>query len=109
LIFFIVTATFVKESGLDVSSNQDQDVEQQKSNNEAIVIDINQNGGVMMEGREIDARSVRPNVERMLAQDPEAGVVIRAHKQSRSETFVTVMDQARQAGAASVSIAENEN
>jgi biopolymer transport protein ExbD len=107
LIFFIVTATFVKESGLDVSGSQaDQPLQQQQSDKVSIVIDINQNGAIVMEGREVDLRSVRPNVERLLAQNPEAGVIIRAHPKSQSQVFVGAMDQARLAGAASVSIAE---
>ena len=106
LIFFIVTATFVKESGLDVSGSQDQPLQEQQKEKGSIVIDVNQSGVVIMEGREMDARSVRPNVERLLAQDPDAGVIIRANKASRSEVFVTVMDQARQAGASNVAIAE---
>ncbi|MDX2225197.1 MAG: biopolymer transporter ExbD [Rhodospirillaceae bacterium] len=107
LIFFIVTATFVKESGLDVSSSQaDQPLQQQKSDKVSIVIDINQSGAIVMEGREVDIRSVRPNVERLLAQNPEASVIIRAHPKSQSQVFVGAMDQARLAGAANVSIAE---
>jgi biopolymer transport protein ExbD len=108
LIFFIVTATFVKESGLDVSGSQaDQPLQQQQNTDKiTVLIDVQANGVIMMEGREVDIRSIRPNVERALAQDSEANVIVRAHADSQSEIFVMAMDQARLGGAASVSIAQ---
>ncbi len=106
LIFFIVTATFVKEQGLDVTRPDNQET-QVKKDRPGILISINGQGQVWVNKRKIDVRSVRPNVERLLAENPEGSVVIRAENETEVDVLVQVMDQARAAGA-SVSIASNE-
>ena len=104
LIFFIVTATFVNERGLDVT-RPDSD-EPPETQNVTILVSIDQTGTISMEGRNIDLRAVRANVERLIAENPESSVVVQAHPESESNLLVGVMDQARLAGAAGVSIAE---
>jgi len=104
LIFFIVTATFVNERGLDVT-RPDSD-EPPETQSVTILVSINQSGTISMEGRNIDLRAVRANVERLIAENPDSSVVVQAHPQSESNIMVGVMDQARLAGAAGVSIAE---
>jgi len=106
LIFFIVTATFVKEKGFDVTrpDNQEQQVKKDKP---GILVAVNEQGQVFLNRRRIDIRSVRPNVERLLAENPEGSVVVQAENGTRVDMLVQVMDQARAAGA-SVSIASNE-
>ena len=104
LIFFIVTATFVNEVGLDVTRPDSEDPPETQS--VTILVTIAESGTISMEGREIDVRSVRANVGRLIAENPDSGVVVQAHPQSESYLLVGVMDQARLAGAAGVSIAE---
>lgn len=107
LIFFIVTATFIRERGLDVTRPDNQEQEQQQT--EAILLTISQNNEVFLfepEGqRRIDVRAVRANVERLFAENPERAVVVQPHAQSETGMLVQVMDQARLAGAP-VSIGE---
>ena len=74
LIFFVVTTSFVKESGIDVQKTTAQTAEQKE--NATIMIGISPEGDVYMEGKKVDVRSVRSLVERALAEDPEAGVII---------------------------------
>jgi len=105
LIFFIVTATFVKESGLDVT-RPDSDEPPPQTETVTILISITDEGGIWMEGREVDIRAVRANVERLIAENPDSNVVVQADPRSESNLLVGVMDQARLAGAAGVSIAE---
>lgn len=105
LIFFIVTATFVNERGLDVT-RPDSDEPPPESKSVTILIEITEAGTISMEGRTIDMRAVRANVERLIAENPDSSVVVQADPQSESNLLVGVMDQARQAGAAGVSIAE---
>jgi len=106
LIFFIVTATFVKESGIDLSR---PDTQQQKKTEEkkSIVIQISSTDGIFMDGRRIDLRAVRANVERQHAENPDAPCVILAEPGAHNGTLVSVLDSARRAGVQNVSIASN--
>lgn len=105
LIFFIVTATFVNERGLDVT-RPDSDDPPPQTKAVTILISISSSGVISLEGRDVDIRAVRANVERLIAENPDASVVVQADPESESSILVGVMDQARLAGAAGVSIAE---
>jgi len=106
LIFFIVTASFVKESGLDV--NRPDAPTAVKKENANILVAIGANNEIWINRRRIDPRAVRANIERMHAENPEGAVIIQADKKAFTETLVTVMDSARQVGVFNVSIAANE-
>ena len=106
LIFFIVTSTFVKESGVDVTRpNAETAVPTDAS---SIQIGIAANNQIWIDKRQVDKRAVRANVEKGLAESPGAAVVIIADALSNTETLIDVMDQARLAGATSVSVATDE-
>lgn len=107
LIFFIVTASFVKEAGIDVNRpDAETAVRQERAN---ILIAISENNEIWIDQRMVDPRALRANIERLRAENPEGSVVIQADKKSVTETLVTVMDSARQAGVYNVSIAAQEN
>jgi biopolymer transport protein ExbD len=106
LIFFIVTATFVRETGIDVTRPDAQTAQQQQR--PPILIAISAEGEIWFDRRRIDIRAVRANVERALAENPEGGVVILADREARTGLLVEVMDEARLAGAPSVSIASEQ-
>lgn len=106
LIFFIVTTSFVKESGLDVNRPSAATAEQKERAN--ILIAISEVGDIWIQKRRIDVRSVRANVERMHAESPEGSVVIQADQKSETGLLVQVMDQVRLAGVENVSIAASE-
>ena len=106
LIFFIVTSTFVKESGVDVSRPNADTAVVTESN--SIPIGITAANQIYMDKRLIDKRAVRANVERGIAENPGAAVIIVADSDSKTETLIEVMDQARLAGAESVSVAADE-
>ena len=103
LIFFIVTTSFIKESGIDVNRPSAQTAERKERGN--ILIAINANDEVWIDKRRVDIRAVRANVERLHAENPEGAVVIQADKDSKSGLLVQVMDQSRLAGVANVSVA----
>ena len=105
LIFFIVTASFIKESGIDV--NRPDAPTAQKVEDANILIAINANDEIWIDRRNVDPRAVRPNIERLHAENPKGSVVIQADKKSTNEMLVVVMDAARQAGVYNVSIAAN--
>ena len=107
LIFFIVTATFIKEAGIDVNRpDAATAVKQEKAN---ILIAIGPNNDIWIDRRQVDIRSVRPNIERLHAENPQGSVVIQADKESKTETLIQVMDASRQAGVYNVSIAAQED
>ncbi len=103
LIFFIVTTSFVKETGVDVSRPSAKTAVKKELAN--ILISITPNDQVWMDKRQIDRRAVRANVERMHAENPEGAVIILADKDAKTGLLIEVMDQARLAGVANVSIA----
>jgi biopolymer transport protein ExbD len=97
LIFFIITAVFVKEAGLTV--NRPTSFEQQdKNDKESIQIQVLNTGEIWIDGRAVDVRAVRANVERMSAVSPDSGVLILADEQAPTGTVVEVADQARLGG-----------
>jgi biopolymer transport protein ExbD len=108
LIFFIVTASFVKESGIDVT-RPDSNQQQQESKKKSILISITRTNEIWIQKRRIDVRAVRANVERLLAENPESAVIVQAAEDAENGTFVRVLDQARLAGAINLSIAASAN
>jgi len=107
LIFFIVTTSFVKESGVTVSRPSAETAVEQKGNN--ILIAIRPNGEIWIDRRAVDIRAVRANVERLKAENPEGAVIIQADENSQTGLLVKVMDQARMAGVSNISIAAEES
>lgn len=104
LIFFIVTATFVKEIGIDVTS-PDKNQNVKDADKQSIVVKITSRDRIEIRGRNVDKRQVRANIERLSAENPEAPVVVQPHPESSTDTMIHVMDAARQAGVWNVSIA----
>ena len=103
LIFFIVTTSFVKESGLDVSRPEAATAERKERGN--ILVAISQNDQVWIDRRQVDVRAIRANIERLHAENPQGSVVIQADENSRTGLLVQVMDAARLAGVENVSLA----
>ena len=97
LIFFIITAVFVKEAGLEV--NRPTAFEQpQESDSESIQIQILDNGEIWVDNRAVDVRAVRANVERMSAVSPDSGVLILAQEEAPTGVLVEVVDQVHLGG-----------
>ncbi len=106
LIFFIVTATFVKQAGIEVNQPQASTaVVQEKAN---ILIAIDADNTIWINRREVDFRSLRPNIERLHAENPKGTVVIQADRESKNEVLVQVMDASRRAGVFDIAIAARE-
>ncbi len=103
LIFFLVTTSFVKETGIEVSRPTASTVMSQSK--ATILIGIDAANRIFIDHREVDVRAVRANVERALAENPEGAVVVVADKASSTGTAIQVMDGCRIAGAQNVSLA----
>ena len=103
LIFFIVTTSFTKESGIEVNRPSAQTAEHQQQGN--ILVAISANNEIWIDKRQIDVRAVRANIERLHAEIPEGAVIVQADKDSRNGVLVQVIDQIRLAGVNNVSLA----
>ena len=103
LIFFIVTANFIKEPGLKVNRPDSETAE--PTENAAILIAVGNAGEIYMDGRRIDKRQVKANVVRLLAENPQGSVVIQADEKATADTIMAVMDGAREAGVYNISLA----
>ncbi|TYK64407.1 biopolymer transporter ExbD [Colwellia echini] len=106
LIFFIVTASFVKEAGIDV--NRPEAATAVKKERANILVAISDKGDIWINKRKVDVRSVQANIERLKAENPQGTVVIQADKKATTDTLIKVMDSARAAGVYDVSIAAQE-
>jgi len=106
LIFFIVTASFVKESGIEVNRPAAVTAVVQEKGN--ILVAVTEAGEVWVNRRAVDPRALRANIERLHAENPQGSVVIQADRKSTTEMLVGVMDAARQAGVYDVAIAAQE-
>ena len=106
LIFFIVTATFVREQGIDIRTPEDTPPEDNSVPPPALLLAIQEDGFVRINGvRLIDPLSTKPVVEEFIAREPQGVVLVSAAPDSESGVAVTVMDQAKQGKAAIVSLA----
>ncbi len=103
LIFFIVTTSFVNETGVDVNRPSAETAVNKELAN--IMVAITSSGEINIGGRIVDRRAVRANIERLHAENPEGSVIIIADKDAKTGLLIEVMDQARLAGIANVSIA----
>jgi biopolymer transport protein ExbD len=104
LIFFIVTASFIKEAGIEINRPESNKASN-PSDSPNIVFQVTANNEIWLEGRRTDIRSVRANIERMHAEQPQAAVIIQAHKNANAETYAGIADYAREAGVYDVSLA----
>ncbi len=106
LIFFIVTTTFVEETGVEVDKPQAaSSVQLEKT---SILLAITDKGEVVYGGREIGISGVQPLVKRMM-QKEEVPVIVQADQNVKSGILVRVIDEAKLAGAQKVSIATLKN
>ena len=107
LIFFIVTANFIKEPGLEVNRPDSDTSEIQE--NAAILIAVGGNDEIYMDGRRIDVRQVKANVLKLLADNPQGTVVIQADETASADAIIQVMDGARDVGVFDISLAAEPN
>ncbi len=107
LIFFIVTATFVKQAGQEVQRPEAVTADEQKRI--AILIAITDEDEIWINNKEVDVRSVRFVVERLHAENPQGGIVIQADEKSKSGVVIDVMDQLKLTGVPVISIAAEKD
>jgi len=102
LIFFIVTASFIKEAGIEV--NRPEAPTADKQEDAAILIAISENDEIWIDRREVDPRAIRASIERLHAENPKGSIVIQADQESTNEALTLVMEAAKAAGVTNVAI-----
>ena len=105
LIFFIVTTSFVKEQGLEVSRPSNAPPKEIKETKGPIVVKIDSSSLISIKGRILESRAVEANLEREHAEKPTSQLIIAAHPAAETEALVTILDAAKAVGTANVSVA----
>ena len=102
LIFFIVTATFIKQAGIEVLRPDALTAEQKPT--VAILIAVGPTGEIWIDKKRVDPTSVRAHIERLHAENPKGGLVVQADRKSTNEKLMAVLNAARAAGMREVAI-----
>ena len=106
LIFFIVVASFIKEAGVEVNRPDDNQPDNPEDST-SILVEVASDNQIWMENRRVDIRAVRANIQRLLAEDPEAPVTIKVEKGAEAGIVVDVADAARESGVVAVNWASD--
>ena len=101
LIFFIVVASFIKEAGVEVNRPDDNQPDNPEDST-SILVEVASDNQIWMENRRVDIRAVRANIQRLLAEDPEAPVTIKVEKGAEAGIVIDVADAARESGVGAV-------
>jgi biopolymer transport protein ExbD len=107
LIFFIVTTTFIRETGVEVDKPTAVTAEPRPEGN--VLVAVRSNDEIWMNRQEIELHEVRSHVERIRAENPESSAVIIADRGSRTGRVIEVMDQIQAAGVMRISISAEED
>lgn len=103
LIFFIVTASFVTESGVEI--NRPEAATSVKQDNQGIMLAITRDNKIWINQKQVDPRAVRRTIERLTFENPSSSVVIQADEKSDTGMLIRAMDQVKLAGVSNVAIA----
>ncbi len=98
LIFFIVTATFLREKGLDLTPPPPSPPDAKTETVPTILIFVDQDSTIRINGELTDLVAVRAKIERLSAETPNIGCLVQAHPQARNGIVVGIVDQAKSAG-----------
>ena len=107
LIFFIVTATFIKETGIEVNRPDTKTAQFKKT--VSLLVAVSPDNGIWIDKKKVDIRNVRPLMERLHAENPKGGLVIQADMDSKVEKVLAIMDAARTIGIGQVAIAGEDS
>ena len=102
LIFFIITTSFVKQTGAIIDRPVAETAEHRESGN--LLIAVKPNGEVWMDRKQMDLRELRPAIEKLHIERPDDTVVIIADKLAPAGQVAKVMDEARKAGIKDIAI-----
>ena len=107
LIFFIVTATFIKEAGIQVDRPDTVTADSQED--ASILIAISANDAIWIDKQERDSRELRGIIERLHSENPKGSLVIQADENSTNETLIQILEAAKAAGVVNVAMASDND
>ena len=102
LIFFIVTATFVKETGIEVDKPTAEMADKKKMAN--ILVAISEEGEIWVEGRPVELGAVQSVIARLYAENPMGSLSIQADEDAPGYHIVDVIEEAKAAGVSNISV-----
>ncbi|MCP5179603.1 MAG: biopolymer transporter ExbD [Pseudomonadales bacterium] len=106
LIFFIVTATFIKRAGIDVLRPDALTAEQKPT--VSVIVAIGEKGDIWIDNQKVDGQTVRAHIERLHAENPKGGMVIQADRKAKHSALLNVLTAARGAGMTEVAISTEQ-
>ncbi len=106
LIFFIVTATFIKETGIEVDR---PDATMALERPTPILIAVNDNNEIWIDRKQVEPGEVRLEIEQMLTENPRGNVVVQSDRRSSVKLLVEIANAAREAGVENVSVSTERN
>jgi len=106
LIFFIVTATFIKQAGIDVTRPEALTSEQRPA--VSVLVAISGTGEIWIDKKKVEPTAVRANIERLHAENPKGGLVVQADKGAKNEKLMVVLNAARAAGISDVAVSTEQ-
>jgi len=95
LIFFIVTASFVKESGIGINKPSADSSDRPQSR--LIVVEISANNIIRIQNFEVSEAAVKATIVRLRAESPDAAVVVRLDPKAKTDTMIAAVDRIRAA------------
>jgi len=105
LIFFIVTATFIKQAGIEIIRPEALTATQKPT--VSVLVAISSDGDIWIDKKRVDVNAVRVHIERVHAENPKGGLVVQADRKAKSAILLGVLEAARAAGITEVAIATN--
>ncbi|MCH7742044.1 MAG: biopolymer transporter ExbD [Proteobacteria bacterium] len=106
LIFFIVTSTFIKETGIEINRPDTQTAEMKKT--VSLLVAVGADNSIWIDKKRVDIRNVRPMMEKLHAENPKGGLVIQADSASKVENVLAIMESARAIGIIQIAIASEQ-
>lgn len=97
LIFFIVTASFVKEAGIGLYNPPANDEPPPPDAPKPIVVQVTDLNEIMVQNRTVNVGAVKPTITRLKAESPESSVVVKVSPKAKTKTVVAAVDGVRAA------------
>ena len=106
LIFFIVTATFIKQPGLDVFRPEARSAQPKPL--VSVLIAVGKGGDVWIDKKQVELDKVRSHIERIHAENPKGGIVIQVDREAKIKAVRAVLEAARDAKVLDVALATED-